>query len=270
LTLNFELTERQGKQLAQKLCAKENVGVVDLLPRKTSYYQNSYRVKLYCNKGAEFMLHYSDTERAFNYRIQVQLNPSHFNKKQATRLCKVFKSLLGDEYKKVLMDAWVSRFDICFDLPDISNDLVIFRFKGTKKRHLVCSNKSHNTVYKVEGGRRANRCKSYEKNGGTRIEFEFYPGSKTLKLNSLLDYEPPFDRFEIYDPKLLLTKCVHPFAIHAINMKGVKDAIRTISDPKERRILNKALKQHQIMTDPAQFQRIALRLIRRFLKRVVL
>jgi hypothetical protein len=125
-------------------------------------------------------------------------------------------------------------------------------------------------VYRAEGGRRDNRCKPDKKNDGTRIEFEFYPGSKKLKLNSLLDHEPPFDRFEIYDPKLLLTKGVHPFAIHAINMRGVKDAIRTISDPKERRILNKALKQHQIITDPAQFQRIALRLIHRFLKRVVL
>lgn len=89
-------------------------------------------------------------------------------------------------------------------------------------------------------------------------------------MNSLLDYEPPFDRFEFYDPRLLLTKGVHPFAIHAINMKGVNDAIRAISDPKERSTLNKALKQHQIITDPAQFQRIALRLIHRFLKRVAL
>jgi predicted DNA-binding transcriptional regulator AlpA len=270
LTLNFELPKKLGRQFELKLSKKEEEYLAVYQPKRIAYYQSMYRIKLSRKSEIAITLLYSNTESCFNYRFQVQITPSQFNKKRTATLCKMFRYFFGQEYKAALLNAWVSRFDICFDLPSANNALTIFRLSGTNKRLLVQTGAGNNTVYKVEGSRRRNRCKSYTKNGGTRVEFEFYPKSKTLKLEGLLEYEAPFKRFELYDPRFLLVKGLHPHTINAIDVLGLSGAIKTINDPKERRILKKALKDHRLVTSPQQFQQIARRKIRRFLKCLVL
>ena len=167
----------------------------------------------------------------------------------------------------MLFSAWISRIDICFDLPRLSQDVVVFRFKSTRKRLVVRTEGKESTDYKVEGSRRRNRLKSYQKGEQTRFEFEFYPGSKQLKLGDVLDYEFPFKRFELYDPQFLLELGIHPYTIHVIDMLGINKALKVLNCAKERRVLKRALKKYLLCSDAQQFQKISRKKIKTFMNK---
>lgn len=265
LILNFQVTEKQIEHLELKLEEKKELGLV--LPQDCdSRHRNVYRVKLNRKKDTAFTVLFNDPDKVIKHGVQIQLNPSHFNKKNGKLLNKVLKALFGSSYVKTLLRAYISRIDICFDLHGVSCDAVIYRFKGTRKRHMVKTIKKGDTVYTAEGSRRRNRCKKYKKreNECTRIEFEFYPKSKVIQFKDILSYEMPFKRFEVYSPDFLLCDSIHPHTIHAIEALGITGAINSLNCPDERKELKKVLKEHLLVRGSEQFQVKAMKEISKF------
>ncbi|MCL1067457.1 helix-turn-helix domain-containing protein [Shewanella olleyana] len=273
LTLNFELSEELGVEYQKVVEALVNSGLVKV---ESSSKQYSFRHRIYSSESnlkegkCGIALLHNDLTKGHDFSFQIRLNPSQFDtKKKRAKLKSTLSLLFGNKLSETLGRAFVSRFDICFDLPKFNHDLVIYRFKSTRKRMVIRAEGKSNTNYICEGSRRRNRVKSYRKGDGTRIEFEFYPGSKKLSLNDLLDYEMPFKRFELYAPDFLLEDEIHPYTIHAINTLGINKAISNLDCKKEARILRKVLKKHLLVTDPEQMTLIARKRIKKFIYRLL-
>lgn len=266
LVLNFELTKEEVDHLIIKINEKSNEGLV-VGQEKSGRHFNIYRANLKKGSKTGITILFDDPDKVFKHKIQVQLNPSHFDKKKGKKLRKIFKCLFGKNYEDLLSNSHVSRLDICMDWKGVFPDSVIYRFKGTRKRHTVKTIKSGQTAYLAEGSRRRNRCKKYLKgdNETTRIEFEFYPKNKELQFKDILDFEMPFKRFEIYSPEFLLCGSVHPHTIHAIDVLGITGMLASLNCPTERKRLKKVLKEHLIMQNPEQFQSIATSEMEKFM-----
>jgi hypothetical protein len=273
LTLNFEVDDQVGIEYEKVAESLVNSGLVIEEPSSKHY---SFRNRLYssesdCRRGKRgIAILHNDLTKGFNYTFQLRLNPCHFNtKKKVNKLNKLLGTLFGDGYKEILKGAWVKRLDICFDMPNFSHDCIIFRFKSTRKRTVVRTEGKDSTDYICEGSRRRKRAKSYRKNKGTRIEFEFYPDSKKLQFKDILDYEMPFKRFELYSPDLLLEVGIHPHTTYALNTLGIKKTVSSLTCKKEKRLLRKMLKNNLLMTEPEQFTGIARKCIRKFTNKLL-
>ena len=273
LTLNFDVDEEIGIEYEKIVEGLVNSCLVKVESDSKHY---SFRNRLYssesdCRRGKRgIAILHNDLTKGFNYSFQLRLNPEHFNtKKKVKKLNMLLGNLFGDGFKEILKGAWVKRFDICFDMPNFNHDHIIFRFKSTRKRTVVRTEGKEHTDYISEGSRRRKRAKSYRKNRSTRIEFEFYPDSKKVQFNDILDDEMPFKRFELYSPDLLLEQGVHPYTIHALNTLGIKKTVSSLTCKKDKRLLRKALKKHLLMTEPEQFSAIARKRIKKFTNRLL-
>ena len=264
LTLNFELEAKEGVQLHEKLVKKLSSGKVSE-ERGNKFHKFVYRVFTNMSQEIGITVLFNDTERAFNYKVQLQITPSQFNKRRSKTLIKMLRYLLGTGYRKLLLAACVSRFDVCIDGKGEFVDALIFTKKGARKRTITRSAKKDKPIYIREGAKRSNcLVKSYykDKEDITRVEFEFFPKTKKTKahpkpklykLRDIYDYEMKFSRFELYDPSFMLDKGIHPHTIYAIGELGLTKAISKLKDDTERRYLRKVLKEHLICCDSDYF-----------------
>lgn len=252
LTLNFELTPEKGEALQTALIKKLPTDLVKE-ERRNKIYKYVYRV--FVNKAQEtgITVLFNDTERAFSYSVQIQITPSKFdNKKKCKTLKKMLTHLLGTGYKQLLLNAYVSRFDICIDGEGDYVDSLIFNRKGARKRTITRSAKRNKPIYIKIGAKRSGYIiKIYykDKEGITRIEFEFFPKPKSTKLKDVFTYDMKFSRFELYSPSFLFNSGIHPFTIYAIGELGIKKALGKLEDKQEQRYMKKVLKEHTICTD---------------------
>ena len=270
LTLNFEMSSENGGRLYQKLLDKQDEGLVTS-ERRIRSYEFVYRVFTNRAKETGITVLFMGSDFGEDYRVQLQITPSQFNKRRSKILAKMLRYLFGTDYRELLLNAWVSRFDICIDGAGEFVDGLVFTKKGTRKRTITRSAKKNKPIYIRVGAKRSGYlAKIYykDKEGITRIEFELFPKSKSTKLKDIFDYEMKFNRFEIYDPRFMLDSGIHPHTIYAIKELGISKALSKLRDPSERRYLKKLLKEYLICTDSEYFIKSGHKKMKPFLNTV--